>query len=821
VALRRDFSSCSRLSPLRGRGQDRARLLSAVSNPTSRLVTVTGPVGVGKSRLVAEELSDGAAWISETDLLVSGRLETILAKAAGASRAADGSPSSAPILVLDNLIGVDNGRVIVDLVDRFDHARFVVSTSQRLNVRGEVVVQVEPLAVPERVADVLAGTWPAVECFADYAQRSMTDFEVDSSNAEAIRHILMAAGGLPLAIELLAGWLRVLTVHDLAERCGDSLDLLVGGPADLPAHQRDLRATVSASIERLDPGAQQVLLAAAQFGGPARLEWIEQVLGRRLIPHELGSAVDASLATSAPADGQLRVGVPSVVRTFLRESGRGSDFAGRHADWLEGFTMESAARIGTSDTWQVCRDLEREIETSGGGLQLFRAEPRRLAALALELVGYWRFLGRFEEAAHWLEAARSAVDADDPLTPWLTLASARALRDLNQYEAALALATHLWSDTSLHSSVRIAAAVELAHLQRVSHFLAGSSELIERASALLAAFDDPPLIDAVTPAVRRWIGGLPGAIHSARGDRLCVDGDPTGARAEFQAALDAAVAIGDTIEQVWAHLDLAMTARLLCQPRDEKESLRTGLQTARGLGPQSVELAYSLIALAQFLTIQGDARAAAPLAIEAVEVLDRQGRPLDIAQGKRLAALICAEAGDGARARRLFSESFAVSRALTHRAQLANLLGALAVAAPSVGASACDRARWLGAAEAEFPPVLALAAGPWRRRADKLRVLRKPPAVPFDEAIATARSHLSRDDGDCSVAAGFGLSPRESEILVALTESLTDREIADRLFIGVRTVNTHVAAVLRKLGVSNRREAARWAVDHLPRRTVG
>jgi predicted ATPase/transcriptional regulator with XRE-family HTH domain len=371
------------LTPMVDRERERADVAALLRRPEVRLVTLTGPGGVGKTRLalaVAAALSSGQAvpttpvvFAPLGELRHADQVFEAIAQAVGLPPAAEAWPAAShqPSLEGRLLAHLSRARLLlvldtfehltaavprlVWLLERCPHLQVLVTSRVPLRVRGEHVYPVGPLALPDpswlAPASMPAGRSskqriaalarvPAVALFVQQAAAQVPGFELTADNAGAIAQIVCRLDGLPLAIELAAARSRVLTPQGLLARLGRRLPLLVGGPSDLPARQRTLRDTVAWSYDLLSGFEQRLLRALSVFPGGCTLEAAAHVC-------------EPDATTSAPLPERrhelaLVQGLAALVDSGLLQRHEDPDGSPRFfmPDTTREFAAEAAARAG-------------------------------------------------------------------------------------------------------------------------------------------------------------------------------------------------------------------------------------------------------------------------------------------------------------------------------------------------------------------------------------------------------------------------------------------------------------------------------------------
>jgi predicted ATPase len=280
-----------------GRDEEIERLLSLLLDSDCRLITLTGPGGVGKTRLALEvarraapTFTWGAVFVDLVPASCSEAVASTIAQAVGAEESSHVTLSDslrstfAPretLLVIDNFEHVlEAAPLLSDLLAASPGLRILTTSRAALRLRGETLFELQPLALPtdqetldlERLA-----TNPSVVLFVDFARRNSPDFSLTPDNAAVVANICQNLEGLPLAIELAAARVKFFGPAMLLERMDQRLSLLIDGPRDLPTRQQTLSNTVAWSYDLLTPAEQALFRRMAVFVGGSQLDSIEAI----------------------------------------------------------------------------------------------------------------------------------------------------------------------------------------------------------------------------------------------------------------------------------------------------------------------------------------------------------------------------------------------------------------------------------------------------------------------------------------------------------------------------------------------------------------
>jgi len=355
----------------------------------TRLLTLTGIGGCGKTRLaikLAEAMlpsfSDGVCFVDLAPIAEPERVALSVATALGVREEADKPIEETVVRHLAErqlLLGLDNCEHLLGacavLAERLLLAasglRVLVTSREGFGVAGEHVFPVRSLSLPSQgthdIGTLLESE--AVQLFVERAKEVAPEFHVDATNAPAVVEICRRLDGIPLALELAAARLKLLSVEQIRSRLNDRFRLLTGSPRALSRHQT-LLATLQWSYEHLEPGEQQWLQRLAVFAGGWTLEAAAAVASETADEAEaverLARLVDQSLVlVERTAADEPRYGMLETVRQYaqdrLNESGEGAAVRERHLGYFLGFAEREDSNLSTRDTQRWYRRIDREV----------------------------------------------------------------------------------------------------------------------------------------------------------------------------------------------------------------------------------------------------------------------------------------------------------------------------------------------------------------------------------------------------------------------------------------------------------------------------
>ena len=424
------------------------------------LVTLTGPGGVGKTSLAlaaahaaAGQFADGAAFISLETLTDSALIRDTVARQLripiSPGQTLDQSllaffvPRQLLVLV-DNVEQLVAGAPLLEqILARAPGLKVLATSREPLRIRSEKVVAVAPLALPEAGAPDDPGalaTVPAVALFVACARDARPGFELTEANAAAVAEICRRLDGLPLALQLAAARLTVLSPAALLARLERRLPLLTHGPRDLPERQQTLRAAIAWSYDLLGAAEQRMFRQLAVFAGGFTLEAAEALTEGGpddIDPLEaISSLIGQSLVFVQPLEETTpRYRMLETIREFglerLEASGEAGQTHRRHAELCRDLAERAEPMLLTAGrrTWMT--KLEQALDNVRAALAWSLSADGVLAmgvALAGALGWFWLISGRLQEAESWYtEVLARREQADDSLA-WAKVLHGSALQ---------------------------------------------------------------------------------------------------------------------------------------------------------------------------------------------------------------------------------------------------------------------------------------------------------------------------------------------------------------------------------------------------------
>lgn len=601
---------------LHGRHGALEELMGALRRDDVFLMTITGAGGTGKTRLAVEaartlvdDFSDGVVFVPlaslrDPELVVSKIAQTfslkegaggmsleLLARELGEKRL---------LLILDNFEHLlPAAGLVTELLNVAPGLTILVTSRTLLRIAGEREFPLTPLAVPDPETlpplDALLG-YGAVALFVERARASRPDFELTTENARFVVEICRRVDGLPLAIELAAARVALLSPESLLRRLDERLTFLTGGARDRAPHQQGLVETIEWSVSLLKPIDQRLFAEVSVFTGGFTVPAAEDVCAESragTVVDGLGVLLENSLLRRGSShDGELRFAMLATIRDFaldrLEQTGGADTVRSRHAEHFAALVERASPELKMGDHVKWIARLEAEHDNLRAALRWTLATERKLLALRLAgpLWRFWRDQGYLSEGKQWLDAALTAgVDQPPDVRAEAQWGITALLDGLGEIDAA-----------------RDSAEATLA-LYRQAGDAAGIARSFDGLGQTACRSGDferglPLLKEAVSQF--RKIGDERGVAYAKGnlGYYSFASGDLIAATAYLEEALPAFRLVGDVAGEAWVFQNLAFIALTHHRIDDAAALLRESLSLAREWQMQDDVVALGLIGAA-------------------------------------------------------------------------------------------------------------------------------------------------------------------------------------------------------------------------------
>ncbi|HXL61691.1 MAG TPA: LuxR C-terminal-related transcriptional regulator [Mycobacterium sp.] len=741
----------------------------------SRLVTLTGVGGVGKTRVAARVARDRrrayphGVWLVELGeladpALLTQRVLTELGvrglRSGDALEALIDSLSSRHLLlVLDNCEHLldEVAALSVALLRSCPDLQILATSREPLRVVGEAVLSVPPMAAPEpERSGGVAGLsrYDAVALFTERAAAAVSDFALTEDNYRAVAALCYRLDGLPLTIELAAGRLRSLSPAQILSKLDDRYALLTGGERGRPDRQQTLRASIEWSYQLCTPQEQRLWARLCVFAGRFELDAVEGVCTGDIAGDEIvdlvSGLVDKSIVVRRERGAVAQYRLLETIREFglerLNEAGDGPAFRMRHLQWYAALIRTAKAEwISERQVYWLAR-LAAEGANIRSALD-FCLNERGDADVVMEIVvgiplGVWWARGNLGEGRHWLDEALAR--------------------------------------SSGVTVLRVRAMLRNSHLAMVGGELATGNRLLDEARGLIQQVSDPMVLAQLHHV----------AAHSAH-----YAGDLTRAASELEQAL----AMSKSTTDLDCYLDILNSVTFYGSMAGQHERAAACYEEIIQLtGPrgESLHRANALMALGLDAWRRGDP-------VHAVE-LQRSGLEIKLGLDDQLGTALGLDTALG-----LEALAWGVG-ALGQHKRAAHMLGTAEVLWDSTGGSLATLFPDLVSEHDKSVAAARAALGDQAYAAAFRRGTQMPLAQALDDAEHTRRSTRS---GQVDAGGVGSLTSREEEIAGLLAKGLSNKAIAKSLVIAQRTAEAHVANVLVKLGLTSRSQVAAWVAE--------
>ena len=773
------------VSTLIGREQDLATVSAMLTSPDHRLVVLTGPGGVGKTRLAIQAAHDLVAhfagrvfFVPLSTLTEPPQVLTAIAERLQISDPGGPLANAAIVAMLQDeptLLVLDNFEQVLDaaphiaaLLSDCPPLTVLVTSRALLGISGESIFHVRPLVVPytprqpewRQAEPVEIMESPAVRLFVARAQSARVDFRLTDANAPSVATICQRLDGLPLAIELAAARVKVLPPNALAQRLEQRLPLLSGGAKDMPLRLQTMRNALQWSYDLLSRDEQRTFRRLSVFQNGWTLTSATAVLNGAPrhgyldingVPLELletvSSLTDKSLIRPTDDASGRRFVMLATIKEFGQErldEAERLELDQAHATWAIAFAEEAGPHLTGADQaeWLAYIETERaNLRRAHAWLLAHgQAEGALRLAKAVWRVGYTR--GYIQECIDWLDRALAQATAPSRVRGQALVGAGVLLSVQNKPEEAQA---------RFNEALAMDPAVRGRGVE--------ATALIGLGDVAIALGKQEEALDYYVPALElcREVGDLRSAAATVTnlGNLYWAMGDLSKAVTAHEEALVQYRAIGEARGEAWSYTNLGWLAIARGERTEAATQLEAALERYFQLGDKQ-GIAETLEAYAELATLHRAPRRAATLYGAAAAIREAIGAPVAVIDAPRI---------DKARARaqKMAGESWA---------KYYQRGGELAIE------TACS---------------LAIA----------------PLAPEASTEASTATSAAAH-----SPLLSEPLTERQMEILAHLARGESDREIADALYISIRTVHVHVGNLLAKLGVHSRTAAISTA-NHL------
>lgn len=830
---------------LLGRDDDVRQVLHLIDSDEHQIVTLLGPGGVGKTRLAQEvaaragpSFAHGAMMVPLDAVRDAALVPVAVARSLGyqesGERRADELlaellPRRHMLLLLDNFEQVTGAAApwLTDLLSRSPRLKVLVTSRIALHISGEQQFIVRPLPTSGTASDQN----PALALFIQRARAVRPDFLPDDRSTKVIEEICAQLDGLPLAIELAAARVMVLSPEALLARLTDRLTVLTGGLRDAPARLRSMRDAIAWSYDLLSLPDQRLFRRLSVFLGGFSLEAVESVAAwpapagtETAALDVLQSLVDQSLIQVAPDAAGPRYRMLETIREYGAErivQERDESAEAAHADYIRDLARRAEPQLTGPDQARWLESLDADYANIRAAVSSLERHDRLDDAIEL-----------YAGVIAFVDVRGHTVEVQQHLESWLTLPQLNERtrsRRLLLYAVGVLLHNmngfHRGVDV-LQEAVEILTAVgDRYHAVIAKAYLGVMLAFIDNYARMQTVMEEAIEEAQAVGHHRAW-----SLATNMLSEKAWIEWDDEANLAYANRALAIASEQGD----LWMipFCLLASTIDAMEQGRlDEADRLaRESMRIREEIGSKR-DLPADWTVLAWLAKQRGDLEHAETYVTNGLTIAEETGHTSYITALRLQAAVLAVQRHDLAQARALLTplvgatstddEDHALGRVIAAYTQLA-----LAAGDPT------DAARFLGASYALDPGYDRYRAEPYfmvDRQGPRTAILAvlgpntyeqeravgaswtATEATDHARAYEPSRMHIAQTAPKASPILP-GLSPRELEVLLHMASGLSNQQIADTLFVSHRTVTTHVTNIMTKLDVASRTAAVAWAI---------
>ncbi|HYF80509.1 MAG TPA: LuxR C-terminal-related transcriptional regulator [Symbiobacteriaceae bacterium] len=813
---------------------------------TARTVLLMGPPGSGKTRLAVEvgwaerERFAGGVWF--VDLTVMTEPDIIVQVAAAAVGIKDepgrdlltaltaflaGQPT---LLILDNCehVAAACGDLILRLLQACPHLRILVTSQMALPVPCDVHCPMGGLDLPAaghrpEPADLLVST--AARLFAERAMAADASFAITSENASAIVQVCTYLDGLPLALELAAARVSLMSVQEIARRLDAPFRLLSRGQGGVVTRYETLRTALDWYYDLFSSAAQMLWRRLSVFAGPFSLAAAEHLCsGDDDVVEPLGELVRRSVLSVEPHHGEKYFRLPESFRQYGREhlarSGGEDELYSRLRDYVAGLVSQLAGATGAPGPAQgtLLATLDASYENVRLTLRwsLEHGQAEAAAQMTVDLMRYWHMRGRLTEGRYWLERVLGAY-----LDP--TALQARVLQGCGTF--AFLQGDNTVAGARLQRSLAAARALgDKPGMVRTLSMVANLAGVQGDDAGCRAAYDEA-LVLLRELADRKALAAM--LNNAALLPKL--QGEYAAARRLFEESLVLQRAEGTASDVALVLTNLGDIARWEGDAAKARAAYEEALVLAKSAGSVHALLRVFL-GLGEMAMAEGHLDQGAAYAEEARRLSTQQSFQHGLVSALGLLGQISRLRGEFAQAHDMLQESLATAVKLKDMRLVAEALESIAWVADAQGQ--WRRSVRLFAAAQALRGVVHRPSSPDRheaqqKRLSQLRQVLGPGAFRSAQAAGEAMGPLqaiayaqSPEPAESVRRRGRprhegGLTPREEEVVRLIMAGATSQEIGRRLCLSQRTVEKYEERIRAKLALPNRASLAAWAAQHL------